>query len=150
VLVEESLQPIMLNARVGSTLPVLTSATGRVYAAHAMDREVLSVIQEELGTLAKERANVLLGTRSLEEWLRSCREQSWIEARDEYQNGVHAFSAPVFSFRRQIAGAVTLITRSGAGDDAQHHDWGRAVSECASAMSRECGAVQQVQGDDKT
>lgn len=85
---EESVRPIAVNVRVGSVLPVATSATGRVFAAwlkeasgHGLDPRLLDEIR--LRGIATQR-NALL-------------------------QGIGAVSAPVFDHRGEIIGAITVL-----------------------------------------
>lgn len=85
---EESVRPIAVNVRVGSVLPVATSATGRIFAAflpeaagHGLERAMLDEIR---ATGIATQRNALM-------------------------QGIGAVSAPVFDHRGQITGAMTVL-----------------------------------------
>ncbi|WP_404381968.1 IclR family transcriptional regulator [Caenispirillum salinarum] len=85
---EEAARPIAVNVRVGSVLPVETSATGRVFAAflkeaagHAVDR---AMVEEIRATGLATQRNALM-------------------------QGIGAVSSPVFDHRGQIVGAITVL-----------------------------------------
>lgn len=85
---EESVRPIAVNVRVGSVLPVTTSATGRTFAAwlpeasdHGIDRAMLDEIRAT-GIAAQ---------------------------RNALMQGIGAVSAPIFDHRGEIIGALTVL-----------------------------------------
>ncbi|GAA0602126.1 IclR family transcriptional regulator [Caenispirillum bisanense] len=85
---EESVRPIAVNVRVGSVLPVATSATGRVFAAWL-----------------KEAAGHGLDPKLLDE----IRLRGFATQRNALMQGIGAVSAPVFDHRDQIIGAITVL-----------------------------------------
>lgn len=106
---EESVRPIAVNVRVGSVLPVATSATGRVFAAWL-----------------KEAAGHGLDPRLLDE----VRARGLATQRNALMQGIGAVSAPVFDHRGQIIGAITVLGAD-TGFDATPD--GRVAQACRAA-----------------
>src|SRR5215831_14182029 len=55
--IEESSRPVFMNVRVGSTLPLLRSAVGRVFAAYHSAEEVRSLIAKERRALRRRKVD---------------------------------------------------------------------------------------------
>lgn len=125
--------PVPLQVRVGFVLPVLTSATGRMFAAHLPERHWLPLA-------AHEAAQVPGGLERVRRLLPEIRAEglAWNEAAAVH--GVSGISAPVFGHDGRIAATLTAL---GMGD---HPDMRRggsvavALAGAAGQLSREMGA----------
>lgn len=107
---EESVRPIAVNVRVGSVLPVATSATGRVFASWLKEAAVLGG----------------LDPRMVEE----IRARGLATQRNALMQGIGAVSAPVFDHRGQIIGAISVLGAD-TGFDASHD--GPVARACVAA-----------------
>ena len=129
-----------VNLRLGDVMPLLTSATGRCFAAYLTpDRtldKIAPMVQDELRRLqaiphAKCRADLPTSLAEVEALLDEVRQRRMARVVDTLLPGVAGFCAPVFdSDRRMVMGVVAL--GSAATFDAA---WGGAVEVPLRAMA---------------
>lgn len=115
---EEAARPIAVNVRVGSTLPVETSATGRVFAAFLPDA-----------------AGHGLARSMLEE----IRAKGLATQRNALMQGIGAVSTPVFDHRGQIVGAITVLGADTGFDATADGPNARACRRAGEEASRRMG-----------
>jgi DNA-binding IclR family transcriptional regulator len=106
---EEPVQSIVLNARVGSVMPMLWSATGRVFAAFQKSDLIDSLIKQELAKASEEQSRLLSNRRAVDAMLVSCREHgcSWLQG--QLIKGVSALAVPIFNSNAQVAAAIVAL-----------------------------------------
>ena len=114
---EESSHPVTLNVRVGSTMPLLTSATGRLFAAFLPAEQTDAMLRGEVQSLRKRGAaasrRVLNDFRRLQAKIRS----TGISPADGTQlASVSALSAPIFDVDGRIVAAITSLGPRGDFD----------------------------------
>jgi DNA-binding IclR family transcriptional regulator len=91
----------------GTVLPVLSSATGRVWAAHLPAPLVQPFVARELSAIARaERAPL---RRAFESKLEAVRESGYSYSSGERRVGIDAVCAPVFGSDGRIAFALTVV-----------------------------------------
>jgi DNA-binding IclR family transcriptional regulator len=137
---EETPKTEPVNLRLGDVMPLLTSATGRCFAAYLTpDRtldKIAPMVQDELRRLqaiphAKCRADLPTSLAEVEALLDEVRQRRMARVVDTLLPGVAGFCAPVFdSDRRMVMGVVAL--GSAATFDAA---WGGAVEVPLRAMA---------------
>jgi DNA-binding IclR family transcriptional regulator len=130
---EESSRQIYMNIRVGSILPLLRSAVGRVFAAYLPRPSVLDVLRREL---ADRRGGI---PESVEEILKRTRRLGLGTAIGELVPGVTAFAAPVLDHRGQIAASVGVLGRSEDLDASPESEAASALTSLALSISRRMG-----------
>jgi DNA-binding IclR family transcriptional regulator len=97
---EECRQPVAINARVGSALSLLDSATGLVFAAF-LPRHL---IEEKLGEEMRER-----NRDEINELLAEVRDRGLSIVRGNQLASINAVSAPVFDHTTNIVAALTIL-----------------------------------------
>ncbi len=102
--IEESSRPVFMNVRVGSTLPLLRSAVGLVFAAYRAEEEVRGLIAKERQTIGRRR-----GGGAIEERLSRTRRLGLGVVDGDLVPGVTALAAPVFDHRARIVASVALL-----------------------------------------
>lgn len=102
--IEESSRPVFMNVRVGSTLPLLRSAVGLVFAAYRVDGEMRGLIAKERRALGRTRAG---GTT--EERLTRVRRFGMGVVDGDLVPGVTALAAPIFDHRARIVASIALL-----------------------------------------
>jgi DNA-binding IclR family transcriptional regulator len=102
--IEESSRPVFMNVRVGSTLPLLRSAVGLVFAAYRAEEEVRGLIAKERRTIGRKRDG---GT--IEERFSRTRRLGLGVVDGDLVPGVTALAAPVFDHRARIVASVALL-----------------------------------------
>jgi DNA-binding IclR family transcriptional regulator len=102
--IEESSRPVFMNVRVGSTLPLLRSAIGLVFAAYRAEEEVRGLIAKERRTIGRKR-----GGGTIEERLSRTRQLGLGVVDGDLVPGVTALAAPVFDHRARIVASIALL-----------------------------------------
>lgn len=108
--VRENLDPISLRARVGATLPLLTTATGWVFISFdpVIEREYGKPISSYLDKTI-DPALVLAGHDGLAARAADIRSTGYAAMDDVFQAGVSAISAPVLGSDGALLAALTVV-----------------------------------------
>jgi DNA-binding IclR family transcriptional regulator len=130
---EESSRQIYMNIRVGSILPLLRSAIGRVFAAYLPRPSVLDLLRQEI---PDRRAGI---PDSVEAMLKRTRRLGLGTVIGELVPGVTALAAPVFDHRGQIAASVGVLGRSEDLDANPESEAASALTSLALSISRQSG-----------
>lgn len=138
IALEDSARPVTLNVRVGSILPLRTSAVGRVFAAHLPEPVVRPVLAAEAKRGAPAGASAP-SSSAFARILAGIRRQGLAAVGGTLIPGLNALAAPVFDQRGALVlvlGAVgrreTLAARPRAPAAA-------ALKETAGELSRQLG-----------
>ena len=144
---EESPQAVTVNLRLGDVMPLLSSATGRCFAAW-MSREAMTpLLREELARTQKlprlqpdsDLPRTLAQVRSL---LDGVRERGIARVLDTLLPGVAGFCAPVFDADGHLVLGIVALGSVASFDP----DWDGAVAsllrEAACRLSADLGHVQ--------
>lgn len=105
--------------RIGSVLPILTSALGRNYAAHLNDTMTQKMIIEEFKSLPKnlKREEIPSTMAELNVQLEEIRKQGISRARGLLLSDYTALSVPIFDFSGAICAGLTLMGKTDHMDD---------------------------------
>ena len=138
---EESPQAVTANLRLGDVMPLLSSATGRCFAAHMAPKVAAPLLKEELARAVKARRTDLPATMAqVHTLLAEVRERGVARVVDTLLPGIVAFCAPVFDADGHLALGITTLG-SVATFDA---DWGGAIDTplraAAAQLSSDLGA----------
>lgn len=104
--IEESSRPIFMNVRVGSTLPMLRSAVGHVFAAFLPKNATAGLIEKERRSRGANGPN---NEPSIAETLAATRENGIGVVDGNLVPGVTAIAAPVFDHRARIVASIALL-----------------------------------------
>ena len=108
---EESSRPVFMNVRVGSILPMLTTAAGLLFAAYLPEDQTREIVEAE-------RAKVAAGGTarpSATDWamrVEQVRETGLARSVGEFLPGVNAVAAPIFDHKGRIAAVIGALGRS--------------------------------------
>jgi DNA-binding IclR family transcriptional regulator len=102
VRIEESSRPVFMNIRVGSTLPLLRSAVGLVFASYHVEEGMRALI-------AKERRSRARGGAAIEERIARTRRLGIGMVDGDLVPGVTALAVPVFDHRARIVASIALL-----------------------------------------
>ena len=137
---EESSHPVTVSLRLGDVMPMLNSATGRLYGAYLPRKQTLPLIERELG--ARGNGAVPDMPASLSEYDAICAE---VRAHGAARTlggvlpGINAFSMPVFDANGHLAMGLIVLGAQSLFDA----EWGgtmdRRVRDIAQQLSSELG-----------
>ncbi len=139
IAVEEANRPIITKSQIGSVLPLLNSATGRVFAAFLQTPEVERKIAEEIRDVAKSNAHRDQMTKEFEALCAKVRDTKIAQALGDYYSGIIALSCPVFDHRNMLAGAITVLSHQHDFDPSIDGEIATEVRACSERLSRYLG-----------
>lgn len=121
---EESPQGITANLRLGDVMPLLSSATGRCFAAYTPAALVEPLLRAELAQVSPlHRPDLPAGMAQVETLLQAVRERGAARVVDTLLPSVVAFCAPVFDADGRLALGITSLGSIATFDP----EWGGAV-----------------------
>ena len=134
---EESSQAVTANLRLGDVMPLLSSATGRCFAAHMPREAVAPMLQDELAHAAKLRRTDLPTTAAaVDTLLTEVRTHGSARVVDTLLPGIVAFCAPVFDADGHLVLGITTLGPAATFDP----DWDGAVATPLRAAARQLSA----------
>jgi DNA-binding IclR family transcriptional regulator len=135
VAMQESDHWLTMNIRVGSRLPILTTAIGRTFLAHLPESAVRPLLSVE-----RQRAHsngvMLPSPEEIENLVREIRERRLARAPSAIIPGIDALAAPVFDFRNDLVAVICVVARS----DAKITGWNGSAVRALSAASERISA----------
>ena len=136
---ERPRRPITVNVVTGTALEILSSASGRVFAAWMQSDAVNRLIGKELKS--GEHLPPYLKTRAdVDAMLAQVRADGYSAISDYYLvNGVEAVAAPVFNFRNEITMAMLAVGVKGMFDIAPGSPVVEGVKRAAADLSVRLG-----------
>ena len=121
---EESPQAVTANLRLGDVMPLLSSATGRCFAAFMSPEVVAPLLKEELARAVKMRRTDLPATMAeVNTLLAEVRERGAARVVDTLLPGIVAFCAPVFDADGHLELGITTLGSIATFDP----EWGGAI-----------------------
>lgn len=135
---EDSGRPVTVNVRVGSTMPLLTSATGRIFAAFLPRAQTRALIDDELARPGARRAG-LADMAAVDRLLAETARCGLGRVAGEMLIGVEALCAPVFAHDGRLAGSLTALGTSGAFDSSQGGPVASGLKAAAGELSGRLG-----------
>ena len=145
VAMEESDHLVTMNLRVGSVLPVLNTAIGRLFLAYLAPAQTARVIVEErAGPLGQAAPS----EQDLGDLLSNIRSRRLSQVRGVLIPGVDAIAAPVFDHRERIVAVICAVGHAGTGITRWDGTAAQALREAAAELSAQLGSIAQgSQGD---
>ncbi|AMN39675.1 IclR family transcriptional regulator [Rhodoplanes sp. Z2-YC6860] len=142
VAMQESDHWVTMNIRVGSRLPIATTAIGRIFLAHlpaAVTRPLVTAERRD----AQQRKLALPSADEIDGLMSEIRSRRLSRAPSALLPGVDAIAAPVFDYRDNLVAVVCVVARS----DAKITGWDgsavRALTDMTAQLSAKLGFVDQ-------
>jgi len=140
----------LLELRVGSVLPLLSSALGRNFLAHLPQARSRELLEQELGLRAGKPSPAARPAQApaytMDEVRRMCEEirrRHISRCRDDLIPHFTSLSAPVFDMLGEMIAAITLMGPVGLLDDDLDAETARLVAEKAALISAAAGWAGQ-------
>lgn len=137
---EESPQAVTVNLRLGDVMPLLTSATGRCFAAHVSSDAIEPLLKQELLRARQQnRVDLPLTSAALQTVLEEVRRRGMARVIDTLLPGVIGFCAPVFDSDGHIALGIVALGSAPMFDSAWDGDVATRLREASLQLSRDLG-----------
>ena len=131
---EESPQAITVNLRLGDVMPLLTSATGRCFAAFLSREAITPLLKEEVALAQKQgRTDVPASMAQVRALLDEVHERGAARVVDTLLPGIVAFCVPVFDSDGHIVLGLVALGPAGTFDP----EWDGAVDRPLRAAARQ-------------
>lgn len=121
---EESPSAVTVNLRLGDVMPLLSSATGQCFAAHAPKDAIAAMLKDEMALAHKQgRRDVPSTMADVRALLEDVRRRGASRVVDTLLPGIVGFCVPVFDSDGHMALGMVALGPAGTFDDT----WGGAV-----------------------
>lgn len=121
---EESPHAVTVNLRLGDVMPLLTSATGRCFAAYAPKEAIAPMLRDEMARAQKQGRSDLPHTMAdVRKMLDDVRRQGGARVVDTLLPGIVGFCVPVFDSDGHMALGMVALGPAGSFDA----EWGGAA-----------------------
>ncbi|HEY4134138.1 MAG TPA: IclR family transcriptional regulator [Alphaproteobacteria bacterium] len=127
----------VLRVREGSNLPLLTSATGRVFLTYMPAADTRDVLKRELTSVRNNGHEVDAGPAALEALKHEIQQHGM--ARGAGGTGHDTFAAPVFDHEGRLVMVITLLSVAGTFDTSYNGQLARQLKAAAEDTSRKLG-----------
>jgi DNA-binding IclR family transcriptional regulator len=151
---QEPAQAVTVNLRLGDVMPLLTSATGRCFAAYAQPQAIAQQLKAELATQATLRrqaahTGVISGMTSdvpttliaAQALFKDVRQRGLARVCDSLLPGIAGFCAPVFDASGHMALGLVSLGSIASFDTAWDGAVARALKRFAQQLSSDLGAA---------
>jgi DNA-binding IclR family transcriptional regulator len=145
VAMQESDHWLTMNIRVGSRLPILTTAIGWTFLAHLPEPAIRSALSAERRR-AQSSGAALPSPEDTEHLVREIRKRRLARAPSAIIPGIDAVAAPVFDFRNDLVAVICVVARS----DAKITGWNGSAVRALSATAEEVSSRLGFKLDDQT
>jgi DNA-binding IclR family transcriptional regulator len=131
---EESPHAVTVNLRLGDVMPLLTSATGRCFAAYLSKEAITPLLKDEIARAQKQgRADVPASLAEARAMLDEVRQRGAARVVDTLLPGIVGFCVPVFDSDGHIALGIVALGPTGTFDP----EWNGAVERPLRAAARQ-------------
>lgn len=137
---EESPSAVTVNLRLGDVMPLLSSATGRCFAAYAPKEAIAPMIREEMARAQRQgRTNVPATQAEVRAMLDDVRRRGSSRVMDTLLPGIVGFCVPVFDSDGHMALGMVALGPSGTFDPEFGGAVERPLREVAAQLSADLG-----------
>jgi DNA-binding IclR family transcriptional regulator len=137
---EESPLAVTVNLRLGDVMPLLSSATGRCFAAHVSREAIAPLLRAELARArALGRTDLPRTQAELAHLLKEVRDHGLARVVDHLLPGIAGFCAPVFDFDGHMVLGIVALGSVATFDAAWDGAVATALRVAAHQLSRDLG-----------
>lgn len=131
---EESAQAVTANLRLGDVMPLLSSATGRCFAAYLSKEAITPLLKEEIARAQKQgRRDVPASLTEARAMLDEVRQRGAARVVDTLLPGIVGFCVPVFDSDGHMALGIVALGPTGTFDP----EWNGAIHGPLRAAARQ-------------
>ena len=136
----ESSYPAKASLKLGDVMPLLSSATGLLFAAYLPSGKTAAMLERELADSRRSSYSGAPRTRDdVDKVLAQVREHEAARVEGMLLPTIHAFSMPVFDSTGELALGLVALGHEGAFDIRWGGEIDTALRECARKLSYELG-----------
>lgn len=135
VWVEDAPGPVRVTTQVGTILPLLTSATGRAFAAWLPPSLTDATLTAELAAFKRPAAERKKALQVFKE----AHKNGVAGTVGELNGAISALAAPVFDHEEQVAGVIAILGASGIFDARPDGPLARKMRAAAAELSEQLG-----------
>ncbi|WP_137890371.1 IclR family transcriptional regulator [Ramlibacter sp. 2FC] len=132
-------QPVTVNVRVGSVLPVLWSATGRIFAAFAPSKRLDALIEEELRSPSPEQRKQVRSAAAARKLIEDVRDRGIAAVDGTLLAGISGFAVPVLDVAGRAVAVIGALGVSGSFDVSVDGPNARALKAAGARASQRLG-----------
>jgi DNA-binding IclR family transcriptional regulator len=137
---EESPHAVTVNLRLGDVMPLLTSATGRCFAAYSSKEAITPLLKDEITRAQKQgRGDVPASLTEARAMLDDVRHRGAARVVDTLLPGIVGFCVPVFDSDGHIALGIVALGPSGTFDPEWDGAVDRPLRDAARQLSSDLG-----------
>jgi len=135
----DGLRPIPMQLRVGYVLPLLSSATGRLFLSFLPRAETTTIVKEELAAWPTNARPEKPSAQKIEELIAETRRNGMTQTESLHNEGFAAMSAPILDHEGTICASITLIGTIGLFDTDSDGEDAVALRTTTREISRQLG-----------
>jgi DNA-binding IclR family transcriptional regulator len=140
VRIEEVSQPVTINSRPGTVLPLLASASGQVFAAFLPEQMIAPMLAAEVTANRKmDDPRLVTSMEKAKLIIADVRRRGIGKVTGETTPGIHALAVPVFDYRRQPVLALAAMGLGGRFDSRWNGAIAQRLKEAARMLSSRLG-----------
>ena len=137
IAMEESDHLVTMNVRIGSVLPLTTTAIGRLFLAY-----LPAAMTQRIAAAERRRSEAAPAGQELADLLDGIRTRRLSVADSALLPGVDAIAAPVFDSRARLVAVVCAVGHAGRMSTRWNGPVAHAVAATAERLSRQLGHVE--------
>jgi DNA-binding IclR family transcriptional regulator len=147
VAIEESDHLVTMNVRIGTVLPLLTTAIGRLFLAHlpASATQAMAAAERRRPTTS---AAPMPSDNELAALVAEVRARGLSRAHGPLLPGVDALAAPIFDYRDKLVAVICVVGRAGTMNSRWDGPVVKSLIAAAADLSRQLGHVDRKRSGD--
>jgi DNA-binding IclR family transcriptional regulator len=139
--VKEPPRRVTVVTRIGSVLPLTTSATGLVFAAYLPAEEIEAMKSAEIDAIAHGRDAAKRAAAGFAKRVREVRANGVAAVQSLFFPGIDAIAAPAFAAGGRVAAVITVLGPTTSFDASTDGRIARAVTATAALLSSRLGCA---------